>query len=404
MQRNININFSYLFECWKNQEFDSSGVITKGKRGVVLEGSSRSRKTYSIIDFFILLFTRYETNCTLNIIKETYNEFKTTLYDDFNNRLTDFGLDNPFKDKQEVKSFKILGNKINFLGSDKDSKFHGSSCDYFWINEALPVAQSIFDQSEMRCRKFWVMDFNPSVSEHYIFNKVLTRPDVGYLHSTFRTNIFCPPMERAKIMSYEPTPENITNGTADDYMWKVYGLGLRTAVKGLIFPYVTWIDSFPEIPYVYGLDFGFTNDPTCITKVGVSGNNLYIEILLYEPIDNAPTLSDYMDKKGIRRDIVITADSSDKYNDVEMVRDLKNLSWIVKKVNKGKGVIWSIGQLKQHKIHIVSNVNAKREQENYKWREVNGISLNEPIDKFNHMWDSVRYGYLGMNKSPSIIW
>ena len=101
----------------------------------------------------------------------------------------------------------------------------------------------------------------------------------------------------------------------------------------------------------------------------------------------------------------ITADSSDKYNDVEMVKDLNRIGWNVKKVNKGKGIMWRIGQLKQHKIHLVKDKDVKREQENYMHRVINGIKVNQPIDKFNHFWDALGYGYLGAkNNEPLIIW
>ena len=186
-------------------------------------------------------------------------------------------------------------------------------------------------------------------------------------------------------------------------MWKVYGLGLRSTPKGLIFQNVTWINSFPEnISFVFGADWGFVNDPTTIIKMGLQGNNLYIECLLYEPIDNAPAVSDVlysdsMKSKGIKQGIQITADCADKYNDTEMVRELKNLGHNIKKVSKAKGVLWSIGLLKKHKIHLIKNehyLNIKREQENYKWREINGMCINEPVDKYNHIWDACRYCYV----------
>lgn len=365
-----------------------------------------SGKTISAIDFIILLCSRYETNCIINIIKETYNEFKTTLYNDFSQRLNDFGLENPFESKQEIAQFKIYGNKINFLGADKPSKFHGAQCDYFWMNEGLPISKSIFDQQEMRCKKFWFMDYNPSVTEHWIFNTVLSRPDVGYCHSIFTDNPFISIPERNKILSYEPTVENIKNGTADDFMWKVYGLGERGQITGLIFKNVTWIDELPEDLELYtGLDYGFTNDPSCLTVFGLKGNDLFAKCLLYEPIDNAPSLSEAMSNTGIEKQKPITADCSDKYNDIEMTRELKNLGWNIKKVNKGNGIVWRIGLLKKHKIHLVRDINVKREQENYKWREINGISVNEPVDRMNHFWDSLGYGYLGsMNNRVSIIW
>jgi PBSX family phage terminase large subunit len=406
MARLINKNLKYIHQSWSNQKYDSSGFLVNGKRGVVLEGSSRSGKTWSVIDFIILLCTRYETNCTINIIKETYNEFKTTLYNDFSKRLNDFGLENPFESKQEVSSFKIFDNKINFLGADKPSKFHGAQCDYFWINETLPVSKAIFDQQEMRCTKFWVMDYNPSVTEHWIFNSVIPRPDVGYLHTTYLDNPFCSIPERNKILSYEPTAKNIENGTADDYMWKVYGLGLRGAMQGLIFKNVNWVDNFPiDVRYQYGLDFGFTNDPTALVKVGTKDNDLFLQLLCYEPIDNSFAVGEMFKNLGIEKGITITADSSDRFNDVEMCRELRNIGYDVKKVDKGKGILWRIGLMKKYRINIVRDVNFKREQENYKWREINGICINEPLDKFNHAWDASGYGFLGMqNNAPQIIW
>jgi len=112
----------------------TTNAFHAGKSGIVQEGSSRSGKTWSNIDFLIWLCSTVETAATINIIKETYKSFKTTLYDDFNRRLPMYGISSPFADRQEVASFKLFGNKINLLGADSDSVYHGVSCDYFWIN------------------------------------------------------------------------------------------------------------------------------------------------------------------------------------------------------------------------------------------------------------------------------
>jgi hypothetical protein len=247
-----------------------------------------SGKTYSAIDFIIYLCLFEPHPVTINIIKETYQEFKTTLYDDFRERLDYYDLPNPFY-KQDVHSFRINRSKTNLIGADKtgkDNKFHGAACDFLYINESLSVAQAVFDQSEMRCRKFWFMDYNPSVTEHYVFKNVVTRPEVGLLRTTFNDNPFVSIPERNKILSYEPWlpgsytvekneiwydgkivdeknqppahPTNVNNGTADEFMWKVYGLGLRGAMKGVIFKNVFWIDELPQMAYTYGMDFGFT--------------------------------------------------------------------------------------------------------------------------------------------------
>ncbi len=374
----FNKNLTFLIDDYK-----------RGKKGVILEGSSRSGKTFASIDFIIYLCGKYTKPLTFNIIKETYNSFKTTLYDDFNRRLTDFGLDNPFERSKEVSTFKIFNHKINFLGADVPSKFHGASSDFTWYNEALDISKAIFDQSEMRTRRFFWSDYNPSVSTHYVYDSIITRDDVSYLKTTFKDNPFISKAERLKILSYEPTADNIRQGTADEYMWKVYGLGERMARTGLIFKNITWIDEFPQdIERIgYAMDFGFTQDPTAITKMGSKGNDLYIQGLFYEPTQNAETLFPVLKALGLV-DKTIFADSASP----AMISDLNIMGAHIYAIRKFSGSIkYGIGLLNSYNIHIVKDRNFVKEQENYAYRIISGIQTDEPTDKFNHYWDSARY-------------
>jgi phage terminase large subunit len=429
--RVVNKNLKFLSTQLLTQRYENETLVS-GSRGVVLEGSSRSGKTISSVDFIILLCVRYETNCTINIVKETYNEFKTTLYDDFKKRLDDFGLDNPFYRSKEIHTFNIFGNKINFIGADKLAKFHGVSCDYLYINEALPIKKEIFDQLEMRCRKFWWLDYNPSLTSHWIFDKVIPRPDVGYCHSTFLDNPFISTQEKNKILSYEPwlpgsyqivdgdifyrgqivstnnqPPPHPLNSlsTADEFMWKVYGLGLRGAMEGLIFKHITPIDYFPDIAHTYGLDFGFTADPTSLVRHAEDKENIWLELLCYQPIETPEEIDEYFEAIGLDRRSIITADSSDRFvsehrGAIEMVSGLRRLRWNVTKVRKTKNVMFWIASMKQKKIHIVKNHlyhHAKKEHENYRLKEINGVRINQPVDEFNHFWDGARYSHMAHN-------
>ena len=67
-----------------------------------------------------------------------------------------------------------------------------------------------------------------------------------------------------------------------------------------------------------------------------------------------------------------------------------------------------IGLMKKYKIHIVMNKlanHAKKESENYKWRTINGISINEPLDKYNHFWDSAGYNLIGqLDDYPRMVY
>lgn len=410
MKRQINKNFRFINKSYIEQEYNSEGELIKGKRGVVLEGSSRSGKTISAIDFIIKCCVRSEKPLVINIVKETYNEFKTTLYNDFSMRLNAFGLDNPFERSKEVVSFKIFDSKITFLGADKPSKFHGAQCDILYINEALPVSKAIFDQAEMRCKRFWIIDYNPSVTEHWIFNAVVPRDDVGFLHSTFQDNPFLSIPEKNKILSYEPTKHNIEQGTADEFMWKVYGLGKRGAMKGLIFKHVTYIDKMPDLATVYGLDFGFTSDPTALVRYAQEGNNVYLELLSYEPIETEGEISAYFETIGIEKLTPITADSSDKYISEkkgvqEMVNALRTAGYSCTKVRKTQSIMYWLLKMKTYKIHIVKNNFYKfalKEAENYRLKEINGIAINQPEDKFNHFWDAARYAFMSFNTNTQI--
>jgi phage terminase large subunit len=366
-----------------------------GTRGVVLEGSSRSGKTWSGVDFVAYLAAR-DPGGVLNIIKETYAGFKTTIFNDINQRFPMANLPSPVRFVKECHTFRLYGMKINILGADSFSKFEGAGCDYFWINESLDVSKAIFDHQEMRCRRFWWMDYNPKVTDHYVYD-LEKRPDVKFLHTTVLDNPYVSQNERNKIMSYEPTQENIDKGTADDYMWNVYGLGLRASPQGRIFKNINWITEFPaDVERVwYGLDFGFTNDPTALVRIAQRGHDIYAQELLYTPIDNGDVLADTI--AGWVGDNLIWCDAADKYigdrGSDGMVKDMRKAGLRAYKAKKYPGSLqFGIDVMKRYRLNIVNTPNFKKEADNYKWRELNGISLNVPVDGFDHLWSALRYG------------
>jgi hypothetical protein len=57
-------------------------------------------------------------------------------------------------------------------------KLHGIETDFFWLNEAIETSKDDFDQLEQRCKGKWILDYNPSTDEHWIYDNVLKRDDV----------------------------------------------------------------------------------------------------------------------------------------------------------------------------------------------------------------------------------
>lgn len=433
-----NPNYKFLYDSINKQSYDEYDKLIAGYRGVLLEGSSRSGKTWSGVDIIIWLCLFVEKQCTINIYRETYNEFKTTLYDDFKRRLDDFGLPNPFYEAKEIKSFKIGMNTIFFLGDGK----HGGGCDYAFFNEIMHIKKEVFDQVEMRCRKFWWADYNPSFTYHWVFENILKRKDVGFLRTTFRQNPHISIPERNKILATEPWKpgsykvtldgqllykgkdiseknqppphlENIEAGTADEEYWKIYGLGLRGAMKGVIIKHITWIDEFPEVAHTYANDFGFTVDPNALVKYAEDEHNIWFELLSYQPIETDIDLADFFDAVGVEKEDIIACDSADKYTGenkgtVEMVKGIKKLGFKnAFKIKKTKSIVYWLNSMRQKKIHCVKNHlwdEVRKERENYKWKEINGVEINQPDDKFNHIWDAVRYGHISHNSNHNTVY
>lgn len=413
--------------------------------GALLEGSSRSGKTISSIDFPTWLASVQKEKGTLNIIRETYNSHKITLYDDFSKRLDAFGVYNPFADKQEVGHFKIYDLKVNLLGADSSKKLLGAGSDYVYFNEILDIPEDVFDQVTMRCRKFWWGDFNPKYSDHYIFKKVVSRPDVCHLKTTYRDNPFISPNERIKIESYQPVqasqiaiffgsnkedleernkaigkamvydcaknvskfpPEDIAEltrcqeneriGTANPYNWDVYGRGERRAPEGLIFPKVTWIRSFPQNceKIYWGLDFGYTESPSVLVKVGVIGTDLFAEIKFYQPTASSNVLLPLLASHITKNDMV-WADPSGDSGGRGMISACQHAGYKVFSASTYPGSIkFGISILKKYNIHLIDCPEWRSEQAGYTKAKakVNGslVTLDNPIDDKNHAWDATR--------------
>jgi phage terminase large subunit len=201
----------------------------KSIRGIVLEGGSRSSKTWSICQALLLLGTQEPKRFAIARWRRTW--IKPTVLDTFKKvfKSVDEWKDEAFN-KSEL-TYQHYGSSYEFYGLDDSQKLHGIETDFFWLNEAIETSKDDFDQLEQRCKGKWILDYNPSTDEHWIYDNVLKRDDVVLIHSTMLDNTFLDQHIRDKINSYQPTPHNQAIGTADEYKWKVYGLG-ETLKKG----------------------------------------------------------------------------------------------------------------------------------------------------------------------------
>jgi len=363
------------------------------------EGGSRSSKTWDFFHFLVFYCDQFRNSGQeIYCHRDTLTNCRDYTLKDFVNCLTEIGVFDHRKltGVAQKPYYNLFGNHVYFRGLDGEN-MEAYPSDIAFFNELLEVdSESKIAGIKMRCRKLIVADWNPKYTVHWAF-KYEGRPNVYFTRTTFRNNKYCPPAVIKEIMAYEDTEENRKNGTVDKYRWKVYGLGERTAPDGLVFENVTWIDEFPkDIENIYyGSDIGKTNSPSTLIKLGRQGDNIYLKMLAHSPTP-APTnyidlLREALKADGSPEDSIIWADSAEP----GYISDATQARLSVFAVGKFQGSIeYGIALLKKFKIHIVYCPEWYEEQSNYTYLKVHGIQTDEPIDAFNHLWDSSRYAAL----------
>lgn len=349
---------------------------------VSLQGSSRSAKTWSVVQF-LCIYCFNNAGTTVSIIRAGMPSIKRTVYRDFKNVMLSLGW---WNDKSMNKSEYVYtfpnGSWIEFFSTDNEQKVRGSKRKILFVNEANELSFIEWQQLQMRTTEFSILDYNPSFSEEHWINQVNEEKSTYWFISTYKDNPF---LEQKVIDEIESLKWK------NPSLWRIYGLGQRAIVEGLIFENVVVSDYIPveaRRRKWYGIDLGYTNDPTAIVMVCVYGNDMYIDEVCYQ----TKMLSDDIIKacKDVRDAPEFICESADP----RLIDEIYNAGVDIKAVQKFPGSIKAgIMKMQQYRIHITSrSTNIRKEFKNYTWRQdKEGKWLNEPIDCYNHAIDACRY-------------
>lgn len=430
------MNFDPNALYYKMVQIYSENKTDKTKVIIGNEGGTRSSKTW---DSFHLLYTFCDHNpnrgLEIYILRDTLTHCRDFTFKEFKKCMKLIGANVLYTSQGQKPNAIINGNTIFFRGLDDEDNTEAYPSDILFFNEILETKKTKVDGLIMRCRMLMIMDWNPKYTDHWVFD-MEERDDTYFTHTTYKNNIHLEESIISEILGYEPwlpgsyqiidnemiyngkpisdtnqPPPHTTNKKPDEFRWKVYGLGLRGAMTGVIINQLEWIEEFPDIAYTYANDFGFTNDPNALGKYAEDEHNIWFELLIYQPIDTPEELNAAFQAVGVEKYDVIACDSSDKYTGenkgtIEMVRGLRELGYYsVFKISKTKSVMFWLSSMTRKKLHCVKNhlwKKVKKEKENYKFKEINGILINQPIDKWNHVWDMVRYGHMSHNNNKEI--
>ncbi len=366
-------------------------LIKSDKRIIVEQGGTRSGKTYNILLWLIFYYTERNTDKTITICRKSFPSLRASVMRDFFDILRNHDLYREEFHNKSSHEYHLNGNLIEFISLDQPQKIRGRKRNLLYINEANELFYEDWQQLIFRTDGRIILDYNPSESFHWIYDRVIPREDCDFYQTTYRDNPFLDEQIKNEIERLKETDE--------DY-WRIYGLGERGMSRATIFQFGT-----SEIPQEaklisYGLDFGYTNDPSALVAVYQHGDNLYLDELLYRTGMTNRDLHHHLQSLGLDRRDEIFADSAEP----KSIEELHRFGWNIKPTAKGQDSINAgIDILKRHKIFATSRSNNLiKELQNYKWTEdKNGNLLNKPIDVMNHALDASRYAVYNKLSKPN---
>ena len=366
-------------------------ILTESdKRITVMQGGSRSGKTYNILIWFIVKLLQ-ESGKTLTIVRQSLPSIKGSVLRDFVDILLKLGIYDENNHNKTEQIYTMNGNTIEFVSADQPQKIRGRARTYLFCNEANELTYEAWMQLIMRTEGKIVIDYNPSDISSWIYDNVIPRDDADFYITTFRDNPF---------LAKELVDELERLKDADPNYWQIYGLGERGLSQDLIFTHFKTTENMPDDgEVVYGLDFGF-NNPSSLVKVIFNDGVAYVKEMLYETRLTTNDLVDKIKQLGLTSYDEIYCDAAEPKTIEEMVRNGFNAKPANKDVTEGirmvKGTPLCIDQ---DSVHLL------KELRGYRWKtDRNGNKLDQPVKFNDHATDAMRYAIFSKLTIPSVTW
>ena len=359
--------------------------LTKRIRAVA--GGTSASKTISIIIWLIdYCQSPKNKNKLVTVTSESYPHLLGGAMLDFQTIMKDRGYwdDNKWvRNPRTMYTFETT-NKIEFVPFDTYGKAHGGRRDVLFVNEGNYMAYNIVDQLITRTRETIWMDWNPT-SEFWFYTDMQgLRDDIDFITLTYKDNEALDEATVKEIESHKHLKQ----------WWQVYGLGQLGDLEGKIYTGWNMIDTIPEEARLekYGLDFGYSNDPTAIDAIYKWNDSLVIDEILHQKRLSNKEISEVI----LSQDkATVIADSAEPKSIDEIASYGINIIPSVKgkdSVNNGIQVVQG------KKIFLTKrSINTWKEYRNYLWQtDKEGKITNDPSPIFNHHMDDIRYAIAGV--------
>ena len=353
-------------------------ILNLKKRVKIIQGGTSSAKTISILLILIDIAQSHKDK-TISIVSESFPHLRRGAIKDFLEIMEGHGY---YKDdlwsKTDFTYRFETGSKIEFFSADSPDKVRGPRRDILFINEANNISFDTYTQLAIRTDGDIYLDYNP-VSEFWVNTEILNKQENDYIIVTYKDN---EALSKTIVDEIESRKDN-------KYFWQVYGLGLLSDHEGKI--YRDW-QIIEEIPHEaklerYGVDFGYSNDPTAIIALYYYNGGYIVDEITYQKGLSNKQIADILLNK--EKQLVI-ADSAEP----KSIDEINSYGIPISGAEKGKdSVSHSIQMVQEQRISMTSrSLNVIREYRNYLWQtDKQGKVLNIPEDHFKHSMDAIAY-------------
>jgi len=359
-------------------------ILKLRKRVRIVQGGTSSSKTFTILPLLIQ-YAIQTPNSEISVVAESIPHLKRGAMKDFIKIMNWSGNFKEVNFNRSNLTYKFTnGSFIEFFSADQPDKLRGARRDVLFINECNNVSFESYQQLAIRTKKFIYLDYNPT-NEFWVHKELKEDDNSDFVILTYKDNEALDPsivkeIEKAKVKA-------LTSSYWDNW-WNVYGLGLIGTLEGVIFNNWQTIDVLPKEARLigYGLDFGYSNDPTAIVEVYIYNGKRLLNELCYEKGLSNKQIANYIKTK-----LPCYCDSAEP----KSIDELKLYGIKAYPVTKGADSIKYGIQIMQEQNYLVtkSSINFINEFRKYAWDrdKKTNETLNKPIDNFNHAIDAIRY-------------
>lgn len=385
----------------------------------VCKGSRASKKSKTTALNNIVRIMEYPQS-NLLCVRKTYRTLKDSCFTELKWAIRRLGVDNWWyiKESPLEMTYKPTGQKILFRGLDDPLKVTSITVEvgvlcWLWIEEAYEISseadfntldESIRGEVPPGLFKQITLTFNPWNEHHWMKKRFFDAPDDPDILA-MTTNYLCNEwLDTADKKVFETMKQN------NPRRYRVAGLGDWGIVDGLV--YENWeerlfsiddVRKMPGIKSAFGLDFGYTNDPTALFcgLIDTSAKIIWVFDEIYKPGMSNEDIAEAITTAGYAKERIRADSAEPKSIDRLYALGLSH----IRKARKGKDSINNgIDYIQDFKIFIHPRcTNFLTEIGNYTWDTDTrtGKKLNRPIDDFNHLMDAMRYALEGYSAGPN---